>query len=314
MTIDYDVIIMVTEEHLPILEKMVPFCKKNINPKRICIVASAKIRSKIESIENVFFIDEDQIYDGLNYNAVADLIEERTGERRRVGWYLQQFLKMAWAYKCEDKCYISLDADTFVLNPIEFTDHGKYCFTPKYEYHQPYFDTIGTLFQGNIFRKADFSFIAENMIFDCSIMKQMIAEIENNISVEGNTFFEKIIHAVRQEELLGSGFSEFETYGNYIYIKYPDMVKKRKLRTMRESLVLLGGNPSDEQLKWASKDYDIISIESVCYKKTFVTWLTSKEWFRRMVSMKELAKIRHKIRTVYRRVLGKEDFTIEEYQ
>ncbi|WP_227148935.1 DUF6492 family protein [Lacrimispora sp. 210928-DFI.3.58] len=310
---DYNVIIMVTEDHLPMMEKMIPFCKQNISPKRIYVVAASKIQQKIEAIEDVIFIDEDQVYDGLNYSTVMNLMEKRTGERKRAGWYLQQFLKMAWSYKCEEKCYIVLDADTFVLNPIGFTEQEKYCFTPKCEYHQPYFDTIKKLFQGSIYKKAEFSFIAENMIFDCAIMRQMISEIEGNALIEGDTFFEKIIHSIKQEDLLGSGFSEFETYGNYIYIKYPDLVKARKLRTMRESLVLLGGNPSAGQLKWASNDYDIISVESIHYKRTLVTWLTSKEWFRRRISMKKLAQIRHKIRTVYRRLLRKEDFVFEEY-
>lgn len=85
---DYNVIIMVTEDHLPMMEKMIPFCKQNISPKRIYVVAASKIQQKIEAIEDVIFIDEDQVYDGLNYSTVMNLMEKRTGERNgRVGIY-----------------------------------------------------------------------------------------------------------------------------------------------------------------------------------------------------------------------------------
>ena len=52
---DYNVIIMVTEDHLPMMEKMIPFCKQNISPKRIYVVAASKIQQKIEAIEDVIF-------------------------------------------------------------------------------------------------------------------------------------------------------------------------------------------------------------------------------------------------------------------
>lgn len=309
-----DVIIMVSESHLHMLKRILPYCKNNVNPKRIYVIANQNIKKQIIEIPDIEFVDENTVYNGLNYNSVQAIIEDITGQKKRAGWYLQQFLKMAWSFKCEDTSYISVDADTFLLNPIEFFDNsGKYLITPKIEYHKPYFDCIDRLFEGRIHKVGDFSFIAENMIFDSGIMKNMILEIENNSNLKGEKFYEKILYAVNPGDILFSGFSEFETYGTFIFTNYPERVKLRPLRTMREALVLLGSNPSEAQLKWASEDYDIISIEASHYKKTLTTWLTSKSLFRKKVSMKKLAKMRYRIRRLYRRILKKEDFYIEQY-
>lgn len=314
--LDCGVIIMVTEEHIQMLTKMLPYCVENISPKSVFIIGNLKLKSKIEPFmkDNVIFVDENTIFSGLTYNRIADIIEERTGQRSRAGWYLQQFLKLAWAYINPDKYYVSLDADTFILRPISFfSETKKYLLTIKTEYHEPYFETINKLFAGQINKVVDNSFIAENMIFDCEIVKQMLDEIEKNTSLRGEVFYEKILDAIDDKDLLKSGFSEFETYGNYILTRFSEMVKLRKLRTMRESLVLLGGNPSKEQLEWASADYDVISIESCKYKKTIATSLTSQKWFRKCIRMKTFARYRYKVRKIYRAIIGKEDFTIEEY-
>ena len=310
----FDAIILVTKEHLPMLKKMLPYCKKNVEPKNVYVIAPSGMQSSVEEIQDVIYVDESTIYPGLNFNTIQDMIERITGERKRAGWYLQQFLKMAWAYKCDDSCYVTIDADTFILNPVSFvSDDNKYQFTPKTEYHQPYFDTLKKLFNNRVKREKNCSFIAENMVFDCKIMREMIAEIEANKKLPGHVFFEKILYAINPNDMLWSGFSEFETYGNYMFSKYPEKVMLRPLRTQREALVILGGHPTKEQLDWAARDYDVISVESARYPDNVLTRLTTKKWFRNLFRMSKVAKIRHDIRSVYRRIIGKEDFQFEEY-
>lgn len=310
----FDAIVLVTEEHLPMLEKMLPYCKKNVAPKNIYIIAPAEMKLLVDEIQDVIYVDESTVYPELNFNTIQDIIEKITGERKRSGWYLQQFLKMAWAYKCDDPCYVTIDADTFILNPVSFvSDDNKYQLTPKTEYHQPYFDTINKLFDDRVRRKKNCSFIAENMIFDCEIMKKMLDEIEANEKLPGHVFFEKILYAINPNDMLQSGFSEFETYGNYVFSKYPEKAMLRPLRTQREALVILGGHPTKEQLNWAARDYDVISVETANYPENVLTRLTKRRWFQNLFRMSKVAKIRHDIRSVYRRIIGKEDFQFEEY-
>lgn len=307
-----DIIILATKKNMDILRLMIPYCKKNIDCRDIYIIANNDLKSEINTIEGVIFFDEAEVIQGLDFNAVGDIIETITGTRYREGWYLQQFIKLGWSYVCKDKDYIVIDADTMPLNKIEFLDRdGNYLFTKKIEFNKPYFDTINKLFNGQIERKVDYSFIAENMIFNCEYVKEMLSKIMNNADIPGNTFYEKILHAIDPKELLYNGFSEFETYGNYMYNLHPDCIKVRSLRTQREAVFLLGSKPTQEQLEWATNDYDIISIELNDYKRTLTTTLTSLAFFRTLIPMRCFAKIRSRIRTIYRKLTNRADYKFE---
>ena len=258
-----EVAIMLAEKNLKTLKSMIPYCKKNISCSKINILASSKLKSEIEKIPNVVFVNEDEIFSGLSFNNVANIIEQISGKREHVGWYLQQFLKLSWAYLCKESSYVVLDSDTFPLNPIPFEEDGKYLFTKKIEYHKPYFSTMNRLFNGEVQRvDAEVSFVAEHMIFDCSIVKELISKIQENPRLIGTSWWEKILRAIDKSDLIGSGFSEFETYGNYVFTFHAGTAKLRSLRTLRQGAKFLGPLPSAEQLKWAARDFDIVSIEN----------------------------------------------------
>ena len=306
----YDVIILATTRNIPVLKVSLPYIRTNLDANSIKIIANVRDKQEIESIGAVF-IDETSIYEGMSLDSVMDIIKSICGETKRVGWYLQQFIKMSWCYKSTDSYYVVFDADTIPLHHINYISDNKYLLTQKMEYHKPYFDTIDRLFNGTVKRQIEGSFIAENMIIDTSIMKEMLDEISNNEDLRGNNFYEKILYAINPKDILGSGFSEFETYGNYIMSKYPDKVKIRKLKTLREAMQIISSSPSVKQLDWASRDYEIISIEASDYKKTFLTWLTKKVIIQKMFSMKTIASGRTKIRTLYRRLIHKDDMVFD---
>ena len=300
---------MLAEKNLPTLKQMLPYCQKNISCSRIVIIASPKLKPEIEKISGVIFANEDEIVPGLTLNNVFDIIEHITGKRERAGWYFQQFLKFAWAYQCKDKNYIVMDSDTFPLNPIPFIEDGKYLFTGKTEYHKPYFKTINRLFAGKIQRiDPVISFIAEHMIFDCAIVKEIIEKIQNNPSLTGNSWWKKILYTIELEDVIHSGFSEFETYGNYLFTLYPELGKVRKLRTLRQGAYFLGSTPTSEQLSWAANDYDIVSIESWGGVDKFLQSLTKSKAFRSIISLRKLVLVwaltYRPIRTCYRKFIS----------
>lgn len=312
MAIKYDLIIMATEKDLSTLKIALPFYKQNLNAGTIYIIASQKIKDKISELEGVEFFDEDTLYPGMNFNAIADIIEEISGERKRAGWYFQQFLKFAWSYRCTGKYYVVIDADTIPLNHIDFMDdNNRYLFTQKIEYNKPYFDTMEKLFAGKIKRCGDFSFVAENMIFDCEYVKELIGFIETNDDLKGTCYWQKILYAVAPESILKSGFSEFETYGNYMLTVHPEATHMRKLRTAREAVYVLGGVPSYDQLIWAGRDYDVISIENPDYGRTLMVKLASVGFVQRHIRFQTLVKTRKKIRTVYRNIRGRNNFEFD---
>lgn len=171
---------------------------------------------------------------------------------------------MAYATLCKKEHYVIWDSDTIPLNGISFFDDqtDKYLFTMKTEYHKPYFDTIEKLFNGEVKKYNNQSFIAEHMIIDTKIMIELINKIESNKQLKGNYFYEKIMYAIDPKDIQRSGFSEYETYGNYVMKYHSIKYIMRKLRSLREAREHIGFSPTDDDLLRASKDLDLISFEN----------------------------------------------------
>lgn len=313
MTCNCDLVVLATKRNFSVLQIAVPYYKRNISFNHLWIVTSLENKQAVENLGNASFFDEDKVFDGLTIDAIQKILYSKIGNKERAGWYFQQLVKLAWSYRCEDACYIVIDADTIPLHPLTFFEEDKYLFTQKVEYNKPYFDTINTLFNGTLKREINGSFIAEHMVFDCAYVHEMLEVIMSNESLQGNLFFEKILNAIETDSLGKSGFSEFETYGNYMYKFHNDNVQIRKLRTQREALRILGDRPNKEQLDWAAKSYDIISIESgKSPTKNLCVCLTKLNIIRHIISMKKIAKIRGKLRTIYRKINKKQDFILED--
>lgn len=307
----YNVIILATKKNIPILDISIPYIRDNLDEDSIKIIANKKDFALLEHLE-VDLIDEDKVYEGLSYEAVEEIIKARCGDGKRTGWYLQQFLKMAWCYSEKSDFYVVFDADTIPLHRINYlTDSGKYYLTQKKEYHEPYFDTLNRLFNGEIDKAAEGSFIAENMIIDTDVMKEMIKEINENDKLKGNSFFEKVLYAISTDDIQGSGFSEFETYGNYILNRYPERVELRTLKTLREAMQIISSCPSKKQLDWAAEDYQIISIEASDYRSTVLTRMTSNDVFMKCFKMSTVARLRTYLRSKYRKLFGKQDYVFD---
>ncbi len=258
---NYDVIIPATVRNKSILEIALPYIEKNLHPQKLIVIS--KDDFKLDVKVNYKFINENELYQGLTYNKIKEVIEKRDKFAvKRTGWYLQQFLKYAYSYICEEDYYISWDADTIPLREIDMFENGVPVFDIKDEYHLPYFTTLNKLFLSKVKRYDDFSYISEHMIFNKDYVIQMLDEIEKNPRLYGNNVFEKILSAVNDIDLLMSGFSEFETYGNYVCNKFPDTYKIRRLKTLRDGDKAYGNIPTSQNLDEASKIYDIITFEN----------------------------------------------------
>lgn len=258
---NYDVIIPTTLRNKNILEIALPYIQRNLQPKKIVIIS--KVDLNLDTNVDYVFIDENKLYQGLSYERIKQIIEMRDKFAvKRTGWYLQQFLKYSYAYICEEDYYISWDADTIPLRRIEMFENGSPVFDVKEEHHLPYFTTINKLFSHEIRRYGDFSFISEHMIFDKKCVIKMLSDIDGNHNLRGENVFEKILSAVNDIDLLMSGFSEFETYGNYVCKKFPDMYHIRQLESLRDGDRLYGNIPTEQNLDEAAMKYDIITFEN----------------------------------------------------
>ena len=210
------------------------------------------------------FINENDI---LPFDAVHSVMKKLLGRddvaRGVTGWYYQQFLKMKYAYYSRNPYYLVWDGDTVPTKRFSmFTENGeKPYFDMKYENHEEYFITIERLFEGmkKILGK---SFISEHMLFNVEIMKEMITEIESNTKISGYAFYEKILNAIRQSELVSNSFSEFETYGTFVAFRHPMAYKLKDWHSIRYGSVYFHADEiSEDEYAWISKDFDAVSFE-----------------------------------------------------
>lgn len=256
----FDVVMPVLKRDWPAAERGLAYVLQNLPLARLVVLSAPDILPLLPKDGRVVFVDENTLCPGLTLAAVKKNIYRRIYTDKRAGWYFQQFLKLAYARVCADEAYITWDADTIPLRPIPYKNEaGQYLFTLKEEYHPPYFDTIHTLL--GLKKQLPESFIAENMIFDAALVREMLCEIEANTELEGEAFWQKILFAIAPGQLAGSAFSEFETFGTYVTARHPGRYAARRLATLRSGKNILGAAPTPEMLLWAGKSYDTISIE-----------------------------------------------------
>jgi len=276
----FDVILPVAPKDVVTLDLCISKIQDNIHPQRIVVIASKQVKDLIPLSESVVFCDEDQLVESLNLEYVKRVMLEITGSEARSSWYFQQFLKMAYAYKCSHDYYLVWDSDTIPLNNICFwrdNNGEEQClFSTHHSVHSPYFDTLNTLFNGKVKKLSEKSFIVEHMMINRKIMKELIRDIELNDQVQGTVFFEKILHAINIKDITYAGFSEFETYGNYVLNFYPSMYAIKNLKAYRQGAMVIEKSQLDNDvLNWIAKDYDTVSFEEHGYNRIF-TFLRKK--------------------------------------
>lgn len=170
-----DVVICVSSKDCLIVKKTVFYIHRNIGSDNIYIITDKHsfgfFSKRFRSRYNVSLVDEEEIVaDRRQLEAIAG--RHFTCEYR-FGWYYQQFLKMEFARSRYAKDYYLIwDSDTIPLNRLSFFTSNKMIFTPKTEYHEPYFRTMQALVGYD--KATDYSFIAEHMLVSVSIMKELI--------------------------------------------------------------------------------------------------------------------------------------------
>lgn len=260
----FDAYIISAISDFDVLEKNIPYIKKNIPAQHIFIVAKEKPSEAV--LSGCEFLDENSIIDGMTYKAVSNKILSLGADKKHTGWYFQQFIKLALSKICENQYYLVWDCDTIPLHQINFfDDKNRPYFNLKREYKARYFKTLNNLI--GLKKSINESFISEHMMFDANLTNEMLQKIEGE-KLEGSNFWEKILSAsFRVDEGSERNFSEFETYGTFIENFYKNRYTKRKLNTLRYGAEFFGDEPTDSILSWCSKSLDTISFEKYDYER-----------------------------------------------
>ena len=235
---------------------------KHLPINNICVIGPGELQETINNENNgrLVFINENEFVDVQKIRA---LYYSRTGKQdSHVGWYVQQFIKLNYSRFTNDEYYLIWDSDTIPVRDVTLstrTPPHKPYFDLKTHYHAPYFNTIGKILPSTS-KQVKGSFISEHMLIKSQYMQEMLNEIENNPGLIGENFCERIINAIDINDLIDSGFSEFETYGNYVMTRYPEAYALRKWHSLRSGMKLYS-EIDERNEKWLAKYYDAVSIE-----------------------------------------------------
>ncbi len=233
-----------------------------IGPEALAPLVKADAE-KYASAGQITFLNENDLipYPELQKAMRDRLAAEGYGmaENSKPGWYYQQFLKMAYADRCDSDYYMSWDADTLPLRKVEFWDpEGHPYFDTKKEYKEGYFRTIENLF--GFGKTCPRSYISEHMVFSVERMQEMRAEIME-LPLQGDSFYEKIFFGIDLDNLK-LGFSEFETYGTWMENRHPGEYLYRNWKSLRRGNIFIRDaemEPGD--YAYLSKDYDAVTFE-----------------------------------------------------
>lgn len=295
----YDVIIPAGKKDINFVPRVVDLISRCLNGVgHIYILTNqnhiAGISRKLSVYKQCVLIDENELLEGLSFSEVRKFIGKYAPQHVVLtGWYFQQFLKLGFALsRYSNEYYLSWDADTLPLAPIEFFEGEHILFNPKYENHLAYFDTMNRLL--GFGRQSDVSYISESMMFCVNIVREMISRIDN--SGRDSNWFEQIIKSCDFKKS-PQAFSEFETYGNYCAKYYPGLYKPRYLNTFREAGLIRGRYIKEKHLREMSFDLDMASFElqnRPCFPYNIpnIIWLLDKKLSKiKNMSVKEIAKI-----------------------
>lgn len=287
----YNVVIPVIFRDYSFLKKTIRYVNRFLSPQKVYIITDIRFKrylpKEIQNNKSCVVIDENSLLDGMTIGSIKKMFSELNRTKIGAGWYFQQFLKMAFSLSdyCDTDYYLSWDSDTIPLRKIDFFDEsGNPYFTMKSEHHVPYFLAIQRLL--DITNYNSHSYIAENMMFNKSIMIELINRIESNSQLEGNTWYEKIVYALVPESVSCMGFSEFETYGNYCLNYHPGFYEERTLPSFRAGGLIQGRFVSDRILKQLSFDQATASFE--IYDRPPFPWGKLTYWYARWQRRKEL--------------------------
>jgi hypothetical protein len=202
-------------------------------------------------------LEEDLMIPGMTLEALRKL--SLPGFPKGAGWYFQQLIKFAFCFRKEGEGYYLIwDADTIPLRPLEFFDSsGRMLFAMAEEEHAPYFENYRRLLCEDAQR--EFSFVAQHMIVQKSILREMLGKIEANFP-GADSWAWKIMR-----NLKGSStnlFSEYEMLGHYVKNNYPARAAHRQLCWLRQGALQTAGLPSKRDLERLGKEYDYAVFES----------------------------------------------------
>lgn len=315
---NYNIVIPILSKDFDKFSLNISAFRKYLPVKKFVLLGDDGLKEAISRLDcsDIIYINENSIVDAAN---IKDLMKSRIegrdfGEKSplsRFGWYYQQFLKLAYSYKCEDEYYIVWDADTVPIRQYRpFDDAGVPFFDVKDEYHIPYFNTLDRLSAGALKKVNDYSYISEHMILKCEYVKEMIKIFAGDCETDTITAFcKRVFECIDDKDLRKSGFSEFESYGCFVMKYHATSYRIREWKSLRDATSYFAHESfGDKEAQWLNSDYDAVSFEKFIQPNKIYRKVCADKRIRDKYSFSEasnIAKKRDRILGLPGRILNK---------
>lgn len=176
----------------------------------------AKFNEEFANIDNIIIKKDSDIIT----QEISDIVMNKLtilNKRHMYGWYIQQFIKIKSASQFkENESVLIWDSDTIPLRPLTFENNkGGHNYFVGSEYHEPYFKTLSKF--TSISKKIEQSFIAQCL----PVYSHHVRELIDEFGGEENWIKNIMLNL---DETSDCAFSEYETLGNFLMGKHPDLV------------------------------------------------------------------------------------------
>ena len=244
-----DVLIPAITKDLKTLPYVIDAVRKQVKHPIGSILIVAPKQKKIQKLcrqKGCRFVDENTVLPITKKN-----IHYRSKKWERSGWLFQQLLKMSGDTLCTSKYFLVIDADTVLIQPHVFRTGNKTLFFCR-KWSQPeYFKTYRKLLGEKA--AAPSSFVTHYMLFERSKLQQLKKTIA---SKHHTSWYSAIIRKMDKSKQFA--FSEFETYGNFLYSRNPSGLVLR--RALNKSINMNIAQMTQKQIKKQSRQYRSLSF------------------------------------------------------
>lgn len=303
----YEVIIPIYWDQLSTVYWSIKYIRQNLNPSRILFIGPSAIREHLDLRDSdIDFMDGNLICEGMNKSNIEKTIQNILAKasmktkKERAGWYLQQFIKMGYAYHAKEDGYIVWDGDSVPVQKIDLWDsvqQKKVMILGAEHHHIEYYHTMSRLFGEEIEPVRKETFVVPYMLFDTGIMLDMLNKISENVFLAGDTWWERILYAINPKDIEYSGFSEFETYGEFVNMYYENnYIFRKKVEQSINARILLGDNPREELLHWAGESYAVLIFEARDISSRFWNFVCNSLY--QKVTYRSITEIEKKIKKI----------------
>ncbi|WP_438447512.1 DUF6492 family protein [Gorillibacterium sp. sgz5001074] len=214
-----DVLIPAIEKDLPNLPHVIDSLRKMVRPAvgRIYIVSPRSARlEELCRRKGCTFVNENTVLPITKKD-----IRYRSARWDRSGWMLQQLLKLGGDTVVKSRHFLVADADTVMIRPHVFRAEGRTVVYSRNWSQPEYFRAYRKLLGEQV--SAPRSFVAHYMLFDKRWLKRLKAHLEAR---HGIPWYQAILKGIRTSSMFA--FSEFETYGNFVYNRAPSRIRFKK--------------------------------------------------------------------------------------